>query len=217
MLIAIQDGTGVTLTDEHKDFLFGDASWMETIEELNSAFLSEVQTPSTSYVSPLFAKDKQEQKYSKKPKIINNTIGDDQIDGNIIFDEPNEDVNSGSVEYDNNVQESYKLEQLARNAYKEAEKQQIFAKKVQQQNKVLTKQLESYKENVWVFEMTIGNNTTYFNEYIKADRNARRFEQESQSQFIHDRDIIRDLEQQCDKLELSVVELMTNCGTTMVN
>ncbi|GKD51771.1 hypothetical protein Tco_1280747 [Tanacetum coccineum] len=95
----------------------------------DSAFLSEVQTPSTNYVNPLYAKDKQEQKYPKKPKIINKTIGDDQIDSNIIFDEPNEDVSSGSFEYDNNVQDSYELEQLARNAYKEAKKQQIIAKK----------------------------------------------------------------------------------------
>ncbi|GJR15463.1 hypothetical protein Tco_0798115 [Tanacetum coccineum] len=139
------DEAGVILTDEQNDFLFADASRMEEIEELSvniclmakiqpanidsdagpsygSAFLSEVQTPSTSYVNPLFAKDNQEQQYSKQPKIINNTIGDDQIDSNIIFDEPNEDVNSDSVEYDNNVQESYELEQLARNAYKEAEK-----------------------------------------------------------------------------------------------
>ncbi|GKD03110.1 hypothetical protein Tco_1178084 [Tanacetum coccineum] len=125
----------------------------------------------------------------------------------IIFDEPNGDVNSGSVEYDNNVQESYALEKLSRNAYKKADKQQIIAKKVQQQNTVLTKQLESYKEKVWVFEMNKGNNTTYSNEYIKADRKAKRFEQESQSLFIHDRDIICDLEQQRDELELSVVEL----------
>ncbi|GJW05285.1 hypothetical protein Tco_1564141 [Tanacetum coccineum] len=89
----------------------------------DSAFLSEVQTPSTSYVNPLFAKDNQEQKYPKQPKIIINTIGDDQIDSNSIFDEPNVDVNSGSVEHDNNVQASYALEQLALNAYKEAEKQ----------------------------------------------------------------------------------------------
>ncbi|GKC30733.1 hypothetical protein Tco_1038027 [Tanacetum coccineum] len=95
----------------------------------DSAFLNEVHTPSTSYVNPLFAKDTQEQKYPKQPKIINNTIGDYQIDSNIIFDEPNGDVNSRSVEYDNNVQESYELEQLARNAYKEAKKQQIIAKK----------------------------------------------------------------------------------------
>ncbi|GKE74455.1 hypothetical protein Tco_1536496 [Tanacetum coccineum] len=97
----------------------------------DSAFLNEVHTPSTSYVNPLFAKDTQEQKYPKQPKIINNTIGDYQIDSNIIFDEPNGDVNSRSVEYDNIVHESYELEQLARNAYKEAKKQQIIAKKVQ--------------------------------------------------------------------------------------
>ncbi|GJQ94190.1 hypothetical protein Tco_0005329 [Tanacetum coccineum] len=167
---------GVILTDEQNDLLFADASQMEEIEELSAniclmariqptksdsvtgpsydyAFLSEIQTPSTSYVNPLFAKDKQEQKYPKQPKIINNTIGDDQIDSNIIFDEPNEDVNSGSVEYDNNVKESYKLEQLARNEFKEAEKQQIIAKTVQQQNTVLTKQLESYNKKLSAVEL----------------------------------------------------------------
>nr|GEW82167.1 hypothetical protein [Tanacetum cinerariifolium] len=155
MLLAKQDESGVILTDEQNDFLFVDASWMKEIEKLSvniclmvriqpatfdsdawpsydSTFLSEVQTPSTNYVNPLFAKDKQQQKYPKQPKIINNTIGDDQIDSNIIFDEPDKDVNSGSVEYDNNVQESYELEQLASNVFKEAEKQQIIAKKVQQ-------------------------------------------------------------------------------------
>ncbi|GJX82045.1 integrase, catalytic region, zinc finger, CCHC-type containing protein [Tanacetum coccineum] len=152
MLLAKQDEAGVILTDEQNDFsLLMLHGWkklknyvclMAKIQPTNidsdagpsydSAFLSEVQNPSTSYVNPLFAKDNQEQQYPKQPKIINNTIGDDQNDSNIIFDEPNKDVNSGSVEYDNNVQESYKLEQLARNAYKEAETQQIIAKKVQQ-------------------------------------------------------------------------------------
>ncbi|GKA31871.1 hypothetical protein Tco_0718238, partial [Tanacetum coccineum] len=45
-----------------------------------------------------------------------------EIDNNIIFDEPNVDVNSDSVECDNNVQASFELAHLARNAYKEAEK-----------------------------------------------------------------------------------------------
>ncbi|GJV31276.1 retrovirus-related pol polyprotein from transposon TNT 1-94 [Tanacetum coccineum] len=230
MLLAKQDEAGVILTDEQNDFLFANALRMEEIEELSAniclmariqsanidfdaglsydyAFLNEVQTPSTSYVNPLFAKDNQDQKYPTQPKIINKSIGDDQIDSNIIFDEPNEDVNSGSVENDNNVQDSYVLEQLARNVYKEAEKQQIIAKKVQQQNIMLTKQLELYKEKVWVFEITKEKTTNYFNEYIEADRKAKRFEQESQSQFICDRDIIRDLEQQRDKLDLNVVEL----------
>ncbi|GKE73087.1 hypothetical protein Tco_1535128 [Tanacetum coccineum] len=129
-----KDEAGVTLTDEQNDFLVVDATRMEEIKELSaniclmariqpanidsnagpsydSAFLSEVQILSISYVNLLFAKDNQEQKYSKQLKIINNTIGDDQIDSNIIFDEPNVDVNSGSVENDNNAQASYALEQ----------------------------------------------------------------------------------------------------------
>ncbi|GJY84933.1 hypothetical protein Tco_0498959 [Tanacetum coccineum] len=126
MLLSKQDEAGVTLIDEQNDFLVADANRMEEIEELrpsyDSAFLNEVQKPSTSYVNPLFAKDKQEQKYPKQPKIINDTIGDDQTDSNIIFDTPNVYINSGSVEYDNNVQASYALEQLALNAYKEAKK-----------------------------------------------------------------------------------------------
>nr|GEX37362.1 hypothetical protein [Tanacetum cinerariifolium] len=157
MLVAKHDEAGVTLTDKQNDFLVADSTRMEDIEELSvniclmariqpaninsdagpsydSAFLSEVQRPSTSYVNTLFAKDNQKQKYPKQPKIINNTIGGDQIDSNIIFNEPNVDVNSGSVEYDNNVQASYALEKLALNAYKEAEKQQINATKVKQQN-----------------------------------------------------------------------------------
>ncbi|GJU92354.1 hypothetical protein Tco_1304777 [Tanacetum coccineum] len=164
-----KDEAGVIITDEQNNFIFADALRMGEIEELSvniclmariqpanfdsdegpsydSALLNEVQT-STSYVNPLFAKDTQEQKYPKQPKIINNTIGDDQIDSNIIFDEPNRDVNSGSVEYDNNVQDSYALEQLARNAYKEAEKQQIIARKVQQQNTSILKRKISENED----------------------------------------------------------------------
>ncbi|GKC65013.1 integrase, catalytic region, zinc finger, CCHC-type containing protein [Tanacetum coccineum] len=168
MLLAKQDEAGVILTNKQNDFLFVDVSRMEEIKELSaniclmakiqpanidgssndSAFLNEVQTLSTSYVNPLFAKDNQKQKYLTQSKIINKSVGDDQINSNIIFDEPNEDVNSGNVENDNNVQDSYELEQLARNKYKEAEKQQIIAKKVQQQNIMLTKQLELYKEKV---------------------------------------------------------------------
>ncbi|GJZ97481.1 hypothetical protein Tco_0669934 [Tanacetum coccineum] len=158
MLLAKQDKAGVTLTNEQNDFLVADATRMEEIEELSAniclmariqpanidsdagpsydyAFLSEVQTPSTSYVNLLFAKDNKEQKYLKQPKIINNTNGDDQIDSNIIFDESNVDVNSRSVKHDNNVQASYALEQLALYAYKEVEKQQINANKANSRKK----------------------------------------------------------------------------------
>ncbi|GJZ96940.1 retrovirus-related pol polyprotein from transposon TNT 1-94 [Tanacetum coccineum] len=167
MLQAKQDEAGELLTDEHNDFLFADASRMEEIKELSaniclmariqpanntsdaglsydSAFISEVQSSSIN--------ENKEQMYPIHTKIINSTIGDDQIDSNIIFDEPNGNVNSGSVEKDTHVPDLYALEQLARNAYKEAEKQQLFAQKVQQQNTTLTSQLELYKERVRVLE-----------------------------------------------------------------
>ncbi|GJZ72249.1 hypothetical protein Tco_0636100, partial [Tanacetum coccineum] len=80
-------------------------------------------------------------------------------------------------------------------------------KALKEANALLTKELKTYRERVRVLEISKGNNTTYFDKYIKVDRKAKQFEKESQSQFIHDRDIIRDLEQQRDKLELSVVEL----------
>ncbi|GKB76995.1 hypothetical protein Tco_0943890 [Tanacetum coccineum] len=173
----------------------------------DSAFLNEVQSTSTSFENPLYDTNDQEQTYPTQPKIINDSFGDDQINSNIIFDEPNRNVNSGSVENDKGVFNSYYLEQLARNAYKEAEKQQVFAKKVQHQNTMLTNQLELYKEKVRVLEKTNGDTMNYFNEYIEADRKAKHFDKEAQSQFSRDRDIIRDLEQQRHKMDLIVIEL----------
>ncbi|GKC44242.1 integrase, catalytic region, zinc finger, CCHC-type containing protein [Tanacetum coccineum] len=138
MLLAKQDEAGVILTDEQNDFLFADTSRIEEIEELSaniclmartqpanttsdagpsydSAFVSEVQSSTSN--------DNQEQMYPNHTKIINSTIGDDHINSNIIFDKPNGNVNSGSVEDDTHVPDLYALEQLARNAYQEAEKQ----------------------------------------------------------------------------------------------
>ncbi|GJT70249.1 hypothetical protein Tco_1029535 [Tanacetum coccineum] len=105
-------------------------------------------------MNPLFSNSNHEQTYHEQPKIINFTTGDDQIISEIIFDDPNIEVNDGSVEHDKNAHDSYdnELEQLARNVYKEAEKQYILAKKDKQQNVELTKQLEQYKEMLNVSE-----------------------------------------------------------------
>nr|GEV62897.1 retrovirus-related Pol polyprotein from transposon TNT 1-94 [Tanacetum cinerariifolium] len=150
------DEAGVILTDEQNDFLFADASRLEEIKDLSvdiclmaiiqptnntsdvepsydSAFISEVQSSSIN--------ENKEQMYTTHTKIIDSTICDDQIDSNIIFDTPNGNVNSVSVEKDTHIPDLYALEQLARNAYQKAEKQQIFAQKVQEQNMTLTDDL----------------------------------------------------------------------------
>ncbi|GJS77085.1 hypothetical protein Tco_0726966 [Tanacetum coccineum] len=108
-----EDEAGVILTDEQNDFLFADASRMEEIEELsaNICLMARIQpADNTSDAGPSY----------DSAFIIN--IGDDQIDSDIIFDSPNGNVNSGSIEKDTHVPDLCALEQLARNAYQEAEK-----------------------------------------------------------------------------------------------
>ncbi|GJV62932.1 hypothetical protein Tco_1473760 [Tanacetum coccineum] len=85
----------------------------------------------------------------------------------------------------------------------EAEKQKIFAQKVHQQNTNLTSQLEMYKERVRILE-GINKDNNYLNEFLEADERAKRYNKQAQSQFVRDRDIIRDLEKQRDKLEFDV-------------
>ncbi|GKD18486.1 hypothetical protein Tco_1207644, partial [Tanacetum coccineum] len=132
------DEACVILTDEQNDFLFVDASRMEEIEELStniclmariqpadhtsddgpsyeSAFISEVQSSSID--------ENNEPMYPTHTKIINSTIGDDQINSNIKFDSFKGNVNSGSIEKDTHVFDLCAVEKLARNAYQEAEKQ----------------------------------------------------------------------------------------------
>ncbi|GJU90503.1 retrovirus-related pol polyprotein from transposon TNT 1-94 [Tanacetum coccineum] len=132
ILLAKQDEAGVILTDEQNYFLFADASRMEEIEELSvniclmariqpadhtsddgpsceSAFISEVQSSSID--------ENNEPMYPTHTKIINSTIGDNQINSNIKFDSFMGNVNSGSVEKDTHVPDLCAVEKLARNAY----------------------------------------------------------------------------------------------------
>ncbi|GJS02403.1 integrase, catalytic region, zinc finger, CCHC-type containing protein [Tanacetum coccineum] len=187
MLLAKQDEAGVILTDEQNDFLFADASRMEEIEELsaNICLMARIQPadqnsddePSyeSAFVSEVQSSsinENDEQMYPTHTKIINSTIDDDQINSNIQFDSVKGNVNSGSVEKDTHVYDLCALETLARNAYDEAAKQQRFAQK----------------------------DNNYLKEFLEADERAKRVQKQAESQLYHDRDIIRDLEKQRDKL-----------------
>nr|GEZ01300.1 hypothetical protein [Tanacetum cinerariifolium] len=97
MLLAKQDEAGVILIDEQNDFLFVDALWMEEIKELSANICL------MAMIQPANFDSNEEPSYDSAQE--------------------QKDVHSGTVEYDNNVQESYALEKLARNVYKKAEKQ----------------------------------------------------------------------------------------------
>ncbi|GJX51194.1 putative reverse transcriptase domain-containing protein, partial [Tanacetum coccineum] len=188
MLLAKQDEAIILLTDEQNAFLFADDSRMEEIKKLsaNICLMVRIQpADNTSDTGPSYDS-------AFISEVQSSSIKDNQ-----------EQI--GSVEKDTHVPDLYVLGQLARNAYKDAEKQQLFAQKVQQQNTTLTSQLELYKERVRVLENIKGDNN-YLNEFLEADRQAKHFNQQAQSQFVRDRDIIRDLEKQRDKLDLAVTD-----------
>ncbi|GKB81109.1 hypothetical protein Tco_0948004 [Tanacetum coccineum] len=60
-----------------------------------------------------------------------------------------------------------------------------------------------YKERVRILE-GINKDNNYLNEFLEADERAKRYNKQAQSQLVSDRDIIRDLEKQRNKLELDV-------------
>nr|GEX29820.1 copia protein [Tanacetum cinerariifolium] len=191
MLLAKQDDAEVILTDEQNDFLFADALWMEEIKDLSANICLMARIKPTNHSSDVGSSSDSS---FVIPLVMIKLIA-------ILFDTPNGNVNSGIVEKDTHVPDLCALEQLAGNAYQEAEKQQIFAQKVQKQNKTLTSLLELYKKRVWVLG-NINEDNNYLNEFLEADQRAKHFDQQAQSQFIRDRDIIRDLETQRDKLDL---------------
>ncbi|GKB34241.1 retrovirus-related pol polyprotein from transposon TNT 1-94, partial [Tanacetum coccineum] len=101
MLLAKQDEDDATRMEEIEE-LSANICLMARIQpadntsdvgpSYNYEFISEVQSSSNN--------ENEEQMYPTHTKIINSIIGYDQIDSDIIFDSPNENVNSGSVEKD---------------------------------------------------------------------------------------------------------------------
>ncbi|GJS09740.1 hypothetical protein Tco_0366536 [Tanacetum coccineum] len=183
MLLVKQDEAGVILTDEQNDFLFADALRMEEIEELNANICLMARIQPTDHI------------YDDGPSCESAFVS--EVQSSSI------NVNNGSVEKDTHVPDLCAIEKLARNAYQEAERQQIIAQQVQKQNTHLTSQLELYKEGVRILE-NINKDNNYLNEFLKADERAKRYNKQAQSQLVRDRDIIRDLEKQRDKLGLEV-------------
>ncbi|GJW37101.1 hypothetical protein Tco_0060021 [Tanacetum coccineum] len=144
MILAKQDKAGITLDEEHNNFLLADILEDEEMEELNAScimmariqtdanesdvepsydldFMDEVQDCSSSFLEGLFSKDNHEQSHHEQHNTIKPTYDDDQIDSNIKFDNPNKGINSDNVEQDNNAhdQQRAELESLLRNVQTE--------------------------------------------------------------------------------------------------
>nr|GEW04008.1 hypothetical protein [Tanacetum cinerariifolium] len=120
ILLAMKDEAKRNLKDKENDFRLDNSYRDTTLEELTTAVIMMVQIQPTndnlysesSYdaktVSEVNASNKvHEQVNHAKRKPIIHTPDDDQIDSNIIFDDPYVKNNSGTSEHDSNAHDEY--------------------------------------------------------------------------------------------------------------
>ncbi|GJW14263.1 hypothetical protein Tco_0018396 [Tanacetum coccineum] len=93
------------------------------------AFIMKIQSSSNN--------ENEEQMYPTHTKIINSTIGDNQIDSDIIFDSPNRNVNSGSIE--NRISHVLIFVIIIRDLEKQRDKLDLDVKDYKRQNEELQK------------------------------------------------------------------------------
>ncbi|GKC68859.1 retrovirus-related pol polyprotein from transposon TNT 1-94 [Tanacetum coccineum] len=135
MLLAMKDEAESNLKDEENDFMLDNSYGDETLEELTVVVIMMARIQPTddntdskpSYdakaVNEVNASNKiHEQVNHVKRKTIIHTSDDDQIDSNIIFDDPYMENNSGTYKHDSNAHDEYhNIQMLAYNVQREAE------------------------------------------------------------------------------------------------
>ncbi|GJZ80833.1 hypothetical protein Tco_0645827 [Tanacetum coccineum] len=137
MLLAIKDEAGSNLINKENDFMLDTSYGEETMEELTTAVMLMAQIqPANGNVKTLPSYDAKaisevnasskvhEQVSHEKRKTIIQTSNDDQIDYNIISDDPYVEDNGGTSDHDSNAHKEYhKIQMLAYNLAKEAFKE----------------------------------------------------------------------------------------------
>ncbi|GKG05814.1 hypothetical protein Tco_0325900 [Tanacetum coccineum] len=89
----------------------------------------------------------------KHKTIIHTSDDDDQIDSNIIFDDPYVENNGGTSEHDSNAHDKYHdIQILAYNFQREAENKKMINSELQKQKELLQKEIETFKDRVKTFE-----------------------------------------------------------------
>ncbi|GJS32690.1 hypothetical protein Tco_0531072 [Tanacetum coccineum] len=148
MLLVTKDEAVVHLDEEESHFMLDNAYGDNMLEELNAA-------------------SDHEQRHHEKLETIIHTSADDQIDSDIIFDDPYVDNNSGHAEHDINAhdQSLYDFESLINNVQVDAKKQHKMNIELKKQQALLQQELEMCEERVKEFENKPEQNLDYIEAY----------------------------------------------------
>nr|GEU33943.1 hypothetical protein [Tanacetum cinerariifolium] len=114
MLLAMKDEAESKLKDKENDFMLDNSYGDETLEELTATAVSEANDLNKAHEKVIHA----------KRKTIIYTSNDDQIDSNIIFDDPYMENKGSTSEHDSNAHDEYcDIQMLAYNVQREAKNQ----------------------------------------------------------------------------------------------
>ncbi|GJU33279.1 putative ribonuclease H-like domain-containing protein [Tanacetum coccineum] len=161
MLLAIKDEAESILNNKENDFMLDTSYGEETMEELTDAvmLMARIQPadgnadtkPSydAKVVSEVNASSEVHEQVSHvKRKTTIQTFDDDQIDSNIIFDDPYMEHNGGTSDHDSNAYDEYhEIQMLAYNVQKEAENKKRLNNELKKQKQLLQKELETYDKD----------------------------------------------------------------------
>ncbi|GJV71273.1 retrovirus-related pol polyprotein from transposon TNT 1-94 [Tanacetum coccineum] len=137
MLLAMKDKAGSNLSNDMLDTSYGD-----DLEDLTASF---IQVHASSKVH--------EQVSHGKRQIIIQTTDDDQIDSNIIFDDPFVENNGDTSEHDSTSHDEYcEIQMLAYNVQRKDENQKRLNNELKKQKDLLQQELEMFKDWVKTFE-----------------------------------------------------------------
>ncbi|GJT53574.1 hypothetical protein Tco_0988628 [Tanacetum coccineum] len=162
ILLAIKDEAGSNLKDEENDFMLDNSYGDETLEELTVVviMMARIQSANDNAASePSYdAKAVSEVKASTRVheqvnrvqrKTIIHTSDDDQIDSNIIFDDPYVENNGGTSEHDSTAHDEYRdIKMLAYNVQREAKNKKRLNNELKKKKQLLQKELDTFKDRL---------------------------------------------------------------------
>ncbi|GJT68457.1 integrase, catalytic region, zinc finger, CCHC-type containing protein [Tanacetum coccineum] len=164
-----EDEAGSNLNDKENDFMLDNSDGDETLEELIATviMMAQIQPANDnaeselSYdakaVSEVNASNKVHEQVNRvKRETIIHTSDSDQIDSNIIFDDPYVENHGGTSEHDSNAHDEYHdIQMLAYNVHREAKNKKQLNNELKKQKELLQKELETFKDRVKTFKLKI--------------------------------------------------------------
>ncbi|GJS43429.1 hypothetical protein Tco_0568472 [Tanacetum coccineum] len=211
----MKDEVGGNLNDEENDFMLGNAYKDDTLEELsatvimmariqpmdnkadaepkyNAEAISEINASQINLINRMLSKGVHEHTNHEKLKTVINTSDDDQIDSNIIFDDPCVENNGAIDEHDSDAHyQSFDIESLIYNVKKEAENQQRMNNDLKKQKALLQKKLETCKERVKTLEKKPVQSLNYKEAYEGLEREIS-VENDKIERLLKEKDKIQD-------------------------